>query len=104
MGLLALFGYGKNKLKEVLTKGAVIIDVRTANEFDRGKVPGSVNIPLDRIAANTVRIKSYNRPVVCVCASGSRSGQAVKMLKTAGVKEVHNGGNWMTVLEILRNL
>lgn len=104
MRLLALFGFGKQKLKDVLAKGAIIIDVRTANEFDRGKVSDSINIPLDRIAANSQRIKNYNRPVVCICTSGSRSGQAVKMLKAAGLKEVYNGGNWMTVLELLRTL
>lgn len=104
MGLLALLGFGKNKLKDILAKGAIVIDVRTANEFDRGKVPDSINIPLDRIAANSEQIRNYNRPVVCVCTSGSRSGQAVKLLKTAGIKEVYNGGNWMTVLELLRNI
>lgn len=104
MGLLALFGFGKNKLKDILAKGAIIIDVRTANEFDRGKVPDSINIPLDRVIANSERIKTYKRPVICVCASGSRSGQAVKMLKAAGIKKVYNGGNWMTVLELLRNI
>ncbi len=104
MGLLALFGFRKTKLKDILAKGAIVIDVRTANEFDRGKVPDSINIPLERITANTERIKSYNRPVVLVCASGSRSGQAVKMLQATGIKEVYNGGNWMTVLELLRNL
>ncbi|MBK6937789.1 MAG: rhodanese-like domain-containing protein [Chitinophagaceae bacterium] len=104
MGLLAFFGFGKNKLIEALAKGAVVVDVRTANEFDRGKVPDSVNVPLERIAANTERIKNYKRPVVCVCTSGSRSGQAVKLLKSAGIKEVYNGGNWINLLELLRNL
>ena len=104
MGLLALFGFGKNKLKDILAKGAIVIDVRTANEFDRGRVPDSINIPLERISANSERIKGYNRPVILVCASGGRSGQAVKMLKATGIKDVYNGGNWMTVLELLRNL
>ena len=66
-----LFGFGKNKIKDALKKGAVIIDVRTPHEFDQGKVPDSVNIPVDRIALNNARIKAMNKPIVLCCESGN---------------------------------
>ena len=54
----------KNKIKQALRKGAIIIDVRPAASFDQGKVPGSVNIPIDRIAINVERIKAMKKPVI----------------------------------------
>jgi len=104
MSLLSFFGFGKNKLKTALRNGAIIIDVRTVNEYDQGRVPESLNIPLNLIPANIVRIKGLERPIICCCASGSRSSNAVKILKETGLKEVYNGGSWMNVLKIINSL
>lgn len=104
MGLLSFLGFGNNKIKDVLRKGAVVIDVRTPQEFDSGKVPDSINIPLDRIAANAERIKNMNRPVIFCCASGARSGNATGIMKQKGLKEVYNGGSWYSVLKILKSI
>lgn len=104
MGFLSLLGFGTNKIKQALQKGAVIIDVRTPQEFDTGKVPESINIPVDRIAANAERIKNMNRPVIFCCASGARSGNATNMMKQKGLKEVYNGGSWYNVLKMINNL
>ncbi len=103
MSLLSFLGFGGNKVKEALRRGAIVIDVRTPQEFDQGKVPESINIPLDRIAANAERIKNMNRPVVFCCASGARSGNAVNVMKGKGLKEVYNGGSWYHVLKILKS-
>lgn len=104
MGLLSFLGLGGSKLKEALRKGAIVIDVRTPQEFDGGKVPESINIPVDRIAANAERIKNMNRPVVFCCASGSRSSNAASIMKQKGLKDVYNGGSWTNVLKILNEL
>ncbi len=96
--------FGGNKIREALKKGAVIIDVRTPNEFDQGRVSDSVNIPLDRIGVNAPRIKEMNRPVIFCCASGARSSQAVQIMKAKGLKEVYNGGSWLKVMKMIRNL
>ncbi len=104
MSILSFLGLGSGNLKEALKKGAVVIDVRTPNEFDQGKVPGSINIPVDRIAANTERIRQMNRPVVFCCNSGSRSGTATRILKEKGMKQVYNGGSWMSVLKIMKEI
>lgn len=98
------FLFGKKKIQEALKNGAVIIDVRTPNEFDQGKVPGSVNIPVDRIAASIARIKGMNKPIVLCCASGMRSRNAKQILKSNGVQEVYNGGSWESVLKISNQL
>jgi len=91
-----------NKVKEALRKGAVVIDVRPAYAFDQhGRVPGSVNIPLDRIAINMERIKNMNRPVVICCAFGTDCANAARMLKEKGI-EVYNGGRWESVLKKIK--
>lgn len=98
------FLFGKNKVKEAIKNGAVIIDVRTPHEYDNGKVPGSINIPVDRIPANIERIKSLRKPVVIVCQSGMRSNDARNILRSAGVPDVHTGGSWESVLKIINKL
>ena len=99
-----MFGLFGNKIKEALRKGAVVIDVRTPHEFDQGKVPGSINIPLDRIAANADRIRNMKQPIIFCCASGHRSGIAVRTMKEKGLKEVYNGGSWQSVLKMMNKL
>ena len=104
MGIFSFLGLGNSPIKNKLRQGAIIIDVRTPNEFDQGRVPDSINIPVDRIAANAIRIKEMKRPVICCCASGERSSQAVKMLKAKGLKDIYNGGSWIQVLKIVKSL
>ena len=99
-----MFGLFKNKVKEALQKGAVIIDVRTPHEFDNSKVPGSINIPVDRISTSIERIRSMKKPVVVCCESGARSSKAKDILRSAGINDVYNGGSWESVLRIINKL
>ncbi len=103
MGLLSFLGFGNTKIKDALKAGAVIIDVRTAHEYDQGRISQSVNIPVDKIAANFERIKAMKKPVVLCCASGMRSGMAAGTLRNKGLKDVYNGGSWQRVLRLLNN-
>ena len=104
MSFLSFLGFGPNKIKEALRNGAVIIDVRTANEFDMGKIPGSVNIPVDRIDINSQRIKGLKKPVIFCCNSGHRSNQAVAIMKAKGLKDVYAAGNWERLLRMVNSL
>lgn len=104
MSLLSILGFGKSKIKNALRNGAIVIDVRTPQEFDRGKVPESINIPVDRITANAERIKGMNRPVIFCCASGNRSSNAVNIMKEKGLKDVYNGGSWVSVIKLLKSV
>lgn len=94
-----MFGklFKKTDYKKLLAEGAVIIDVRSPAEFKGGSVPGSENIPLGNIPGRIKQIKSLNVPVICVCASGMRSGAANGQLKAAGI-ESYNGGPWTKML------
>ncbi len=93
MGFLSFLGLGNNSIKSALKNGAIIIDVRTAVEYDQGRVPESINIPVDRVAASYNRIKEMNRPIIFCCESGTRSGTATRIIKEKGLQEVYNGGS-----------
>ncbi|OGZ78780.1 MAG: hypothetical protein A2358_00645 [Candidatus Staskawiczbacteria bacterium RIFOXYB1_FULL_37_44] len=59
----------------------------------KGHIKGSLNVPLDEIGkAMSWLIKDV--PAVVVCASGSRSEEAVRILKANGFEKVYNGGSW----------
>lgn len=102
MGLLdLLFGRGNNELKEILDQGAVIIDVRTAQEFRMSKAEGSINIPYEQISHKLGKLKKYKKPIVLCCASGSRSAAAANILRNEGFKNVYNGRTWHKVHRLL---
>ncbi len=103
MGILSFLGFG-NGIKDALRNGAVIIDVRSAQEFDRGRVPGAINIPVDRVASNADRIKHMNKPIIFCCSSGHRSRQAANTLKAKGMKNVYSAGNWEKLWQITKSL
>ena len=101
MGILSWFGFGNKDIKQVFEAGAIIIDVRTPHEFDQGKIPGSINIPVVRISTQIDRIKKMDKAVILCCASGMRAGIAKSTLKKAGIANVHNGGGWQALLRKL---
>jgi rhodanese-related sulfurtransferase len=88
-----LLGLGpKVEMKELVQRGAIIIDVRTPSEYKGGHIKGSINIPLQNLESNLSKIKKAN-PVITCCASGMRSASAKGMLKSKGF-EAYNGGSW----------
>jgi phage shock protein E len=103
MGLLDLFRNFGNKeimIKEYLEKEAVVIDVRTPMEFQEGNVIGSINIPLHVLQARMFEIKEMKKPIIAVCRSGARSGQATGFLKQQGI-DIINGGPWQNVASVV---
>ena len=86
-------------LKEIINRSdAVIIDVRTPEEFESGHVENSINIPLDKVPDSLERFRNLKGPVVLCCRSGQRSEQALKWLREQGVGNLYNGGGYTDVL------
>ena len=69
--------------KDLLSSGAALVDVRTAQEWRTGQAPQAKHIPLDRLQTSTAGI-NRNRPVIAVCASGVRSASAARLLASRG--------------------
>ncbi|WP_415372883.1 rhodanese-like domain-containing protein [Patiriisocius sp. Uisw_047] len=57
-----------------------MLDVRSKAEYDNGAIPGSKHIPLQQVNSKIEEIKKWNRPMICCCASGMRSGSASAIL------------------------
>lgn len=78
-------------VKEKLDSGAVIVDVRTPEEFRTGAYPGAKNIPLSELGQRLAEIPK-DRTVVLYCASGMRSATAAQVMRRAGFADVVNAG------------
>jgi len=104
MSLFSILGLGNAKLKEALRRGAIVIDIRTAAEFDREKVSDSINIPIDRININLKRIVQMKAPIIVCSNSDSENDRVIDVLKANGVKEIYNGGSWTKLSRMMRSL
>jgi phage shock protein E len=93
MNFLELIFGKKVNLKEVISNGAIILDVRTKVEYQSGHLRNSINIPIDNLQQNIKKLDK-DKPVVTCCASGARSASAVRILKSNGFEKVYNGGSW----------
>ena|SRR3989344_5695829 len=69
----------------------IIVDVREKSEYDLGNIKQAINIPLSNISKfkfGDLEKVNKNKPIILHCRSGSRSKQALQVLKTKGYKNV----------------
>jgi glyoxylase-like metal-dependent hydrolase (beta-lactamase superfamily II)/rhodanese-related sulfurtransferase len=74
--------------------GAVVLDVRDDDEWERGRVPGSVHIPYGELPGRLDELPR-ERPIAAICSGGKRSGLAASVLQREGfgsVSHVTGGG------------
>lgn len=89
-----------NEALDLIENGAIVIDVRSDEEYKSGHIKGAINIPVDEIKNVT-----YNKDetLIVYCASGVRSANAVNILADMGYTSLYNldGGllNWGSDLE-----
>ena len=78
---------------------ALIVDVRTPEEFADGHYPGAINIPHETIldGLNQLGVTQVT-PVILYCRSGNRSGQAEQALREKGFTEATNAGGLEALL------
>ena len=74
------------------TEDAVLLDVRTVDEYRQGHIDGSLNIPLQNIQAVKNNIPDLDKPIYVHCLSGARSAQATSVLKSMGYTNVTDIG------------
>lgn len=78
------------------TAGAVLVDVRTPDEYSDWHIRGSINIPLQRISEAEAELPDKSAPIFIYCRSGARSGRAAAVLGGMGYKNVRNIGGIMS--------
>lgn len=82
--------------KALVKKGALLVDVRTPEEFAGGHIDGAVNIPIDDLDARKGELPK-DKDIVVYCRSGGRSARAKNLLAQAGYTKVLDLGamsNW----------
>ena len=74
------------------TKGAVLVDVRTPDEYHQGHIAGSKNVPLQQFTAITSVVEDKDTPLFVYCFSGARSRRAATAFQRLGYKNAVNIG------------
>jgi len=75
-------------------KRPLVIDVRQPDEYRRGHIGGAKLIPLGELS-HRIKELPQNKEIVCVCASGNRSGSATRLLAGAGLNAVNMQGGML---------
>lgn len=85
-------------LATMLAKGAVVLDVRSPEEFAGGHHPAAVNLPLPNLRGKVGKvIAGKDTAVIVCCASGMRSRQAAEIMGELGYTTVKDAGGWGNV-------
>ena len=86
-----------------VTDGAVLLDVRTPDEYAAGHIPGSLLIPFDEIKVKSDQLpQDKNTEIVVYCRSGRRSAIAAETLISLGYAKIYDLGavsSWTYGLE-----
>ena len=95
MGLLDFFkktniNDGIRQYKE--TNGAVLLDVRSPEEYADGHIPESINLPLEQIMTAGQVLHNKDADIFSYCLRGTRSARAVKALRQMGYEKAVNIG------------
>jgi len=85
--------------RALISSGAVVLDVRSPEEFEGGHVEGAVNLPVQDVAGRLGEIEQLvggdrSKPVVVYCGAGGRASKAKETLEAAGYTKVVNGGGY----------
>jgi rhodanese-related sulfurtransferase len=82
----------RDKAHQLVEAGAILVDVRTKDEFAAGHIVGATNVPLQQLPAEAPKLASEHKPIVVYCKSGMRSGAARRILRGAGAAHVYDLG------------
>jgi len=79
------------KLSELLSNpNARLIDVRDHHEWVGGHIEGSRSLPLEQLRADPERELPRDAALIFICAKGSRSLTAAKLVERLGFQNIYN--------------
>ncbi len=88
------------EVRELVEAGAKLIDVRSADEYASGAVPGAIHVPLHLLPLQIFDHVAKTDTVICYCLSGARSDRATRWLRDNGVEKAFNGGGVYPLLDV----
>ncbi len=77
---------------QLVQDGALLVDVRTPDEFALGALPAAINVPVQVIAETIQDHATEDQTLVLYCVSGARSHVAAMMLRSFGYAKSYNLG------------
>lgn len=85
--------------KEAVAAAALVLDVRSTDEFAAGHLDKAENIPVDEVESRLGAIgekvgNDKSKPIAVYCAAGGRAARAKQMLEKAGYTHVTNAGGY----------
>jgi len=101
--LIAYFGaktllindLSKDSARNMIREGAVVIDVRSEDEYQNAHIETAVNIPLNEISSKIGAVAGdKNKVILLHCRSGSRSFIGKRILKRMNYRNVYNLGSF----------
>jgi phage shock protein E len=101
--LTRVFGLvSEARARELVQRGALLLDVRTPEEFQSGHLRGAVNVPYQEVGRRIEALApNKSSPVMVYCLSGGRSGIAKSNLRRLGYAEAHNLGSLKRARQIV---
>jgi primosomal protein N' (replication factor Y) len=94
-----------SKALELLRAGALVLDVRSSDEFATDHVPKAVNLPLEQVQRRIADLApEHSKPILVHCLSGTRSGMACRILRGLGYTRVHNLGSLGRARSLVRKM
>jgi rhodanese-related sulfurtransferase len=79
-------------IEDVKNGKAILLDVRTLEEWNEGHATGALHIPIDDLLAGREEGLDKSIPVYTYCRSGGRAGRAKDFLVEQGYQAVNAGG------------
>ena len=93
----------KEKGKLTMKTNALLIDVRTLEEYQNGFIAGAVNIPYDEIESEISNFTNQkNKPLYLYCRSGRRSAIAKAALEKSGFQDITDLGSFTDAQKTLQ--
>jgi phage shock protein E len=78
--------------RELVERGALLLDVRSRAEFESGHIEGAFHIPVQELNRRLAELGDHSAAIVVYCQSGGRSAIAKRLLERHGFEQVHDLG------------
>jgi phage shock protein E len=78
--------------RALVANGAILLDVRSPEEFGGGHIDGAINIPIQELSGRMDELDDKNHEIVVYCQSGARSAMAKRLLERDGFTSIHDLG------------
>lgn len=86
-----IYDIDEKDLNVILSKGAILVDVRSPQEYNEGHMEGAILLPeYDLKKKVNMLLPNKNTNIIVYCSTGTRSKKAQQELKEMGYKKVFN--------------